>query len=224
MTPRPYKRRRILIDQFQYRLLVINLLYSITFVLIFAAALFFPLVVDLYSGTLSSIEQAEAASQFLSLHARVWPAVFLVFLLLAIHSVFVSHRIAGPLYRFRIIFRAIADGDLVSKATLRKYDYLEKELDALNEMIVSLRSKVKGIEEPYNEARALVMALEGAIESGSIEDTNQHIHGLRLQMERLQASLDQFRIHHDGNADGDKIAIPVASRSPSEDSVPLTRS
>jgi methyl-accepting chemotaxis protein len=224
MVTRPYKRRRILIDHFQYRLMVINLLYFCTILLIFVAALFLPLILQLYSQTLSMTEQAEAASQFLSLHARVWPAVFVVFILLTVHSIFVSHRIAGPLYRFRGIFRAVAAGDLVSQVTLRKHDYLGKDLEVLNEMVASLRTKVKGIEEPYTEARALVIALERAIEGGSIEDTHQHMQGLRLQMERLQASLDQFRINHDGNSDDGEIAIPVASPSSSEDSVSLTRS
>lgn len=224
MGIRPYKRRRILIDRFQYRLLFINLLYSLTILLMFATALFLPLILELYSGTLSPAEQAEAASQFLSLHGRVWPAVFLVFMLLAIHSIFVSHRIAGPLYRFRNIFRAVADGDLSSPAPLRKHDYLTRELGVLSEMIASLRIKIKSIEHPCTEARALVETLERAIEGESIETVHQTIKGLRREMERLQVSLDQFRIDQDGGPGGQDIPIPTAPRSPSEDSIPLTRS
>ncbi|MFQ5960398.1 MAG: hypothetical protein ACE5MG_03305 [Candidatus Methylomirabilales bacterium] len=224
MAARPYKRTRILVDRFQYQLLVINLLYFLTILLIFATVLFLPLVLQLYSGTLSPAEQAEAASQFLSLHTRVWPAVFLVFVLLAIHSVFVSHRIAGPLYRFRKIFRAVADGDLSSHRPLRKHDYLGKELDFINEMITSLRTRIKGIEDSYKEARALVIALERAIEQESREDMHQTIEELRHQMERLQGSLDQFCINHDESPGDEDGTISVASPARSEDSVPLTRS
>ena len=224
MVTRPYKRRRILIDDFQYRLLIINLLYFCTILLIFATALFLPLILQLYSQTLSITEQAEAASQFLSLHARIWPAVFLVLILLTVHSVFVSHRIAGPLYRFRKIFRAVADGDLSSHRPLRKYDYLGKEFNVINEMITSLRTKVKGIEDPCKEARALVIALERAIEHESREDMHQMIGELRHQMERLQGSLDQFHINHDESPGDEDRTIPVASPARSEDSAPLTRS
>jgi methyl-accepting chemotaxis protein len=223
MVTRPYKRRRILIDHFQYRLLIINLLYFCTILLIFATALFLPLILQLYSQTLSPTEQAEAASQFLSLHARVWPAVFVVFILLTIHSVFISHRIAGPLYRFRKIFQAVANGDLSSHRPLRKHDYLRKEWDSINEMITSLRRKVKGIEDPYNEARALVEALEQAVEGGSRDEMIQSIERLRSKMERIQVSLDHFRMDRGENCDDD-LAIPVAPPSTSEDSVPLTRS
>lgn len=223
MATRPYKRRRILIDDFQYRLLFINLLYFCTILFIFAAALFLPLILQLYSPTLSITEQAEAASQFLSLHTRVWPAVFVVFILLTVHSVFVSHRIAGPLYRFRKIFRAVADGDLSSHPPLRKNDYLGKEFDFIREMITSLRAKLKDIEDPCKEARALVGALEQAVEDGSRDEMIHSIERLRSKMERIQVSLDHFRMDRGESCDED-LAIPVAPPSTSEDSVPLIRS
>ena len=87
MGAQTYKRRRILLESFQYRLLVINLIYFVTILLIFAGALFLPLILQLRSGSLSVIEQGEVAGLFLSLHARVWPAMFVVFVLLALHSV-----------------------------------------------------------------------------------------------------------------------------------------
>ncbi|MGH7274407.1 MAG: hypothetical protein ACREIQ_08125, partial [Nitrospiria bacterium] len=87
-APAP-KRRRILIESIQYRLLVINLTYFVTILLIFAGALFLPLILQLQSGSLSVLEQGEVAGQFLALHARVWPAMSVVFVLLALHSVLV---------------------------------------------------------------------------------------------------------------------------------------
>ncbi len=98
---RPYKRRRILIDAFQYRLLMANLAYFGTIVLVFAVVVFLPLVFQLRPG-----KAEELADEFLSFHARLWPALFIVLVLLAFHSVLLSHRIAGPLYRFRSVLRA----------------------------------------------------------------------------------------------------------------------
>ncbi|MFQ5848368.1 MAG: hypothetical protein ACE5IQ_11950 [Candidatus Methylomirabilales bacterium] len=218
MATRPYKRRRILIDRFQYRLLVINLLYSLTIVLIFAATLFLPLILQLESGTLSIMEQGEVATQFLSLHARVWPALFVIFALLALHSIVVSHRIAGPLYRFRNIFRAVGEGDLSVRANLRKRDYLGKESDSLNAMITRLRTKIQHIEEPYEDLCAVVHAFESAIERGSIEDMSRHLENLRLHMERFKASLAQFRIDTDATGGQDEVTRhsgpSAASRGP----------
>ncbi len=223
MATRPYRRRRILIDRFQYRLLVINLLYFCTILLIFATALFLPLILQLNNETVSIIEQAEVASQFLSLHARVWPAIFVVFLLLATHSIFVSHRIVGPLYRFRRIFRTVAQGDLTVRANLRKHDYLGKESDVLNEMIGNLQSRVKGMKEHYEDVRARMIALERAIASGSVEDMNTNIEGLRGQVERLQGAINQFRLAPEETQGEDELATPGGSTSTQEGSAPLTR-
>ncbi len=197
MAKRPYKRRQILVDRFQYQLLLINLLYFFAILLIFSAALFVPLIIQLESSTLSQPEQEVVATQFLSLHARVWPALLIAFLLLAIHSIFVSHRIAGPLMRFRNTFKAVAAGDLSIRVTIRKHDYLGSEADILNEMIAGLRTRIKDIEKHYEEVCGMVMVLERTIESGSVEDMNQNIDALRVQLGRLGASMEQFRIGPD---------------------------
>ncbi len=215
MATRPYRRQRILIDRFQYRLLVINLLYFCTILLIFATALFLPLILELHSDSI--LKQAEAASEFLSLHARVWPALFLVFVLLAFHSIFVSHRIVGPLYRFRTTFQAVAGGDLSVRATLRKHDYLEKESESVNQMIASLQAKVQDIEAPSQEVRTLVAVLERALDRGAPEDITQTLAGLRVQVERLQGAMAQFRLAPQGPHEEDDIAISVASTSTTED-------
>jgi len=203
MATRTYKRRHILIESYQYRLLFINLLYFCIILLIFAAALFLPLILKLRSGSASIIEQGELAGQFLALHARVWPAMLVVFVLLALHSILVSHRIAGPLYRFRKVFGAVARGDLSVRANLRKGDYLGKESESLNEMIASLRAKIESIQSHHIEMQTVLTALKQSIERGSIEDMHRQLEELHMQMEELRASIRQFRTHpkaKDGDA------------------------
>jgi len=195
MATRPYKRRHILIESYQYRLLFINLLYFCIILLIFAAALFLPLILKLRSGSASIIEQGELAGQFLALHARVWPAMLVVFVLLALHSILVSHRIAGPLYRFRKVFGAVARGDLSVRANLRKGDYLGKESESLNEMIASLRAKIESIQSHHIEMQTVLTALKQSIERGSIEDMHRQLEELHMRMEELRASIRQFRTH-----------------------------
>jgi methyl-accepting chemotaxis protein len=222
MAKRPYKRRHILIDRFQYQLLLINLLYFFAILLIFSAALFLPLIIQLESKTLSFSEQEAVATQFLSLHARVWPALLIAFLLFAIHSIFVSHRIAGPLMRFRNTFKAIAAGDLSGRVTLRKHDYLGNEADHLNEMIVGLRTKITGIGTQHREVRAVLSDLKGGIENGSAEDINQTIAALGVQMQKLRECIDQFRMPAEETRGEGEGGTAVASGTTSEQSSRVT--
>ncbi len=188
-----FKRRHILIDSVQFRFFAVNFLHILIILLVFAATLFVPLMMQLGSETLSWVEKEEVANQFLALHTKLWPPLLAILVLLSIHLVVFSHRVVGPLVRFRMIFKAIAEGNLTVRSTIRKHDYLQKEADCIQEMVSSLRMKVKGIEEQSGEVREGVAELKKAVASGSVEDMKRNLKGLEVQMERLKAYVDQFR-------------------------------
>lgn len=222
MVKRPYERRQILVNRFQHQVLLINLLYFFTIFLIFSAALFIPLIIQLESTSLSVPEQEAVASQFLFLHARVWPALLIAFVSFAIHSVFVSHRITGPLTQFRNIFKAIAAGDLSGRVTIRKHDYLGNETAILNEMIASLRAKVKGIDTQHREVHMVLGKLTGGIENESVEAIHQAIEALGVQMQKLRECIDQFRLPVEEARGEDEPGSVLVSVSTSEQSSSLT--
>ncbi|MBP7146216.1 MAG: methyl-accepting chemotaxis protein [Acidobacteria bacterium] len=143
----PNRRKKILIDGLQYRLLGFNLLYFSVFVFALLVALFGPLFVTLYSDTAGVHEKDRAALEFLALHARIWPAAILMALLFGVHATFVSHRIAGPLYRFRKVHEAVAAGDISQTVVLRKHDYLTEDAETINRMLVALRGSVQSMRE-----------------------------------------------------------------------------
>jgi nitrogen fixation/metabolism regulation signal transduction histidine kinase len=75
--------------------------------------------------------------------------LLIVFLILAIHSVLVSHRIAGPLYRFKATFNQVAQGDLSKVVAIRKGDLLVNEQTKIEEMIGTLSSRLKNIKKEH---------------------------------------------------------------------------
>ena len=187
------KRKRILIGDLQYRLLAVNLLYFAVIVVLFAAILFGPLVWQLGSSGLSPAERGQAATQLLSLHARVWLPLLALLVFLAVHSVYVSHRIAGPLYQFRRLLHAVKDGNLTVRARIRDKDYLDSEAAVINELIEALSTRIHGIEEHSVEILEGVDKLRRAADRGSREDLSQNIRSLRKQVHQLQLSLSEFK-------------------------------
>ena len=195
IVKRPYKRRRILIGAFQYRLLMANLAYFGTIVLVFAVVVFLPLVLQIRSSSTFSPVKAEGlADEFLFFHARLWPALFIVLVLLAFHSVLISHRIAGPLYRFRSVLRAVAEGDLTVRVRIRPTDYLTEEADLLNEMIGALRQRIGGLEEQSIALRAAFSELKTTLDGRSGEGLDETLDELDMGMEYLETCLGQFRV------------------------------
>lgn len=69
-----------------------------------------------------------------------WIAVFLF--VIAILSVFVSHKIAGPVYRLERSAKILASGDLTHAVKLRHGDELRDLEEAFNSMSESIRKMV----------------------------------------------------------------------------------
>lgn len=213
---RPYRRRRILIDAFQYRLLTANLAYFGTIVLVFAIVVFLPLALQIRSRTLSPEKAEGLAEEFLFFHARLWPALFIVLVLLSFHSVLISHRVAGPLYRFRSVLRAVAAGDLTAWMRLRPADYLTQEADLLNEMIGALRQKIGGIEEQALALRAAFGELRRMLEDGSREGIDEMLDELGLGMQHLETCLGHFRVVAPGAGGFLPSAVPAMTPGAAE--------
>jgi nitrogen fixation/metabolism regulation signal transduction histidine kinase len=61
-----------------------------------------------------------------------------VFIYDAVH---LTHRVVGPLYRFRQVIRAVTSGEEVALIQLRKRDYLGEMKDEFNEMLKALEQR-----------------------------------------------------------------------------------
>ncbi|UCF68649.1 MAG: hypothetical protein JSV80_05000 [Acidobacteriota bacterium] len=85
--------------------------------------------------------------------------------LLSLHSLLVSHRIVGPLYRFKKVFRSLGGGHFDMRIRLRSGDYLSKEADAINEMIEAVSAKLSALADARDGKRAeqLVTRLESEL-------------------------------------------------------------
>lgn len=182
------RRKRILISTLQLRLLALNLVYFCVILLVFAAFLLLPLMLHLRNASLeASAENLAAANGFLFLHRRLWPAVLVVLVLLALHSLIVSHRVAGPLYRFRRVFEAVTAGDLSARAMLRKHDYLVEEAEALNRMLAALAERTAGPGAQAAALRAALADLERARQRGAADGLDESIRRLSTLVDQLAA-------------------------------------
>ncbi|RPJ82801.1 MAG: HAMP domain-containing protein [Deltaproteobacteria bacterium] len=57
-------------------------------------------------------------------------------------TLYISHKIAGPMFRFEKEIKIIGQGDLCNKIVLRKQDQVKEMADSLNQMAQSLHDKV----------------------------------------------------------------------------------
>lgn len=193
MKPRLHTRRYFLKDSCQPRIMTMSLVHQGFVFVAFSAALFIPLMWQLNKSSLGTIEAHHAADEFLALHQTIWPALPLALFLVGLHSLFFSHRIAGPMYRFRQIFTAVANGDLTVQARIRKHDYMHAEAERLQAMLDALRGKIHEIEQGAEESAIAIRQLRQAIAAGSTQDAHALLTLIEAGQDRLTKGVHQFR-------------------------------
>lgn len=103
-------------------------------------------------------ERARAANQFLVLAetVTVWPALAVLIPAAAVFSIYLTHRLAGPLFRFEQTARELIRGNLALRIRLRKGDELHELAGLLNEVLDTIEPAFREIRESEAHVREAV--------------------------------------------------------------------
>jgi methyl-accepting chemotaxis protein len=184
-------RKRFYVHSIQrkYALLTCLLLLAYTFVL--AVALFLPPALKLGSG-LPIEEQVLAATQFIALSDRLWPAILLsvpVFMLL---SIWITHRLAGPVYRLEQSLKQIASGDLGLQVRFRAGDDLQELAVLVNQIIGQEGDALRTVQAVHQR----LLQILGGVRSKSLspEQISQILEQIQVQIEEVEILLQKFKL------------------------------
>ncbi|MFA6321806.1 MAG: HAMP domain-containing protein [Candidatus Omnitrophota bacterium] len=100
-----------------------------------------------------------------SVNRSLVPKIIILSILIFIAGIFISHRIAGPMYRIEKSAEAIQRGDLLVNFKIRKGDEMRDAADALEDMVEGLHDDIKKIKA---ESIALEERINILVERGSI--------------------------------------------------------
>lgn len=90
-------------------------------------------------------------------------AVIVAALATTVVILYISHKIAGPLYRFEMICKEVGRGNLNVSAGLREKDQLGGLSEAFSEMLAQLRNRYNGQYMRLETARNSLNELQGAL-------------------------------------------------------------
>jgi methyl-accepting chemotaxis protein len=193
---RPAKRRILLIEKaFQLRFIA-----KVTMVVLLGTVLtggLLYLLADKEFGRAFYSAHYQARSSWELLLPAVLAASFVSMCIVAVVAVVLtlydSHRIGGPLYRFRANLMTIADGDLTLVTHRREGDELRALTEAMNDMTQSLRGRVLAVGGAERSLSAVLDAARHALESGA-DLGDDHLAHLARSHEQLRAALAEFRV------------------------------
>ena len=102
---------------------------------------------------LSAKEQEILHNALNSVNKSLIPKIMILAVLIFIGGIFISHKIAGPMYRFEKSAEAIRNGDLRVNFYVRKNDEMKHAAMTLEEMLESLKRDIEKMKKLAEEKR-----------------------------------------------------------------------
>lgn len=107
--------------------------------------------------------------------------------------IFVTHTIAGPVYRMERVVRNIGEGDLTHFTKLRPKDELKDLADAMNDMTMGLRNKIISFKENLSQINDGIVSAKASGKMDRLDDALKSI-------EAMKESLDTFTLEKERRA------------------------
>lgn len=180
-----FNRKRYFIDKpLQTKYIVLTILMLLIYTLLFVLILIFPHILALSFDT-PLAEQTEAAKTLLILHKSIWPALGIVILIMSGVSILITHKIAGPVYRFKQTLAEISEGNLDVTIKLREKDDLKDLAEELNDVISEFKGAVTTLQKNHD------------VISSCIEDLNVQIKNKQISRESGERLIKMMQTNQD---------------------------
>lgn len=186
--PKIYRRQFIVDRRFQFEMMIRAGVYAVGGMLILCIGIFYPLFQDLESGKDSSA----ASTAMLYLHEHFWPVAILCVVLALLISVQITHRIAGPLYRFKKELRKLGEGVIPGEMRTRKRDYLKEEVRVFNEVMGSLSTQVHSMQHRECELKLALRECRDLLPEFEHEELVEAFGVLEDKMSSLHEAIQYF--------------------------------
>jgi signal transduction histidine kinase len=106
-------------------------------------------------------------------------------------TVFFSHRIAGPLYRFKKVIEILSEGNFTDGFRIRKTDQLQDLAKTLNDMIEKTRVELKSLEASATAFKENM----GDITEGDVADSKRlSLRELKKAGEEIDRIIRRFKV------------------------------
>ncbi len=190
------KRKNFFVEKkFQAKYILLTVLMLLTYTFLFVVIIFAPYMLTLYFDY-PIAEKADAARVILLLHGTIWPWLGGIILFFGVLSIFISHKVAGPLFRIKKALSQVTKGDLSVVIKLRKWDDLKDLAEHVNNLIEELRTFVNTLKNDYDLLSDYIQELEQKIETKALteESGRDIINKVQASRKNIEEALNKFNI------------------------------
>lgn len=208
MTDRPHilRRNRFIKKGFQINFSIRFLMLIVIEAILLVGLFWYMSHNTLTTGYVGSQLRIENTSRFFlpSMMIANLIVVVIVGLTGLIGLIFISHKIAGPLYRFEDSLKEISGGDLTHRISTRKKDQLKDLSDSLNGFTAAMDEKVFRIKQSMQYSINEITELQNKISSDDKKyiEIEQLVQDLANRLNIMQSTLDGFKTSQDNDSKG----------------------
>ncbi|MFN3241789.1 MAG: hypothetical protein ACE37K_09785 [Planctomycetota bacterium] len=197
--PARFRRWRYIVDwKLQGSLIAHGLVYGVVVLAAIGLGIFAPLLWNLgAAGHEDAFE--EQSIVMLYLHERFWAIAGVCLVIVVVGAVRFSHRIAGPMVRYKRNLRLLADGKMPPPLRTRSADFLKDEVVVLNRAVAGVAARVEAIRRAQLDVRRRVAALDE-----QLDETPEELRQLVASCEQLDSAVRTF----DHVDTPDDVALP----------------
>jgi hypothetical protein len=200
----PFWRRQWIVDgPFQWHLISRSLLQTVLTLLFVSIGIFAPVI-----SAVAAPENDDGAIVMLYMHARFWWIAGACLLVAGLGALVVSHRIAGPMVRFKRVLGALAEGQLPPPVHTRTHDHLKVEVEYLNAAVAGVAQRVDAVAQAHAQLVAELQRCRDDLDDVTAPPARAAVHGLQFATDRLGTALAAFR-----RADGTPFATVARTRA-----------
>ncbi len=98
-----------------------------------------------------------------------------------------SHRIAGPLYRFEQMLQQVGEGDLTTNVNLRKKDQLKEFEKLINVFVDTLDNRMGNIKRDLEQAQKLVSKVN---DPDAASELNNKLNAIKDEINHFKVTSD----------------------------------
>ena len=192
-----FKRTKYFVSaKFQLKYVGLILLLMLVTALICSYFVYYTVMILMGEKLASVYPQGRLISIINMVNIRMMISLLLIAPVVAMIGIYLSHKIAGPIYRIESFLGEMAKGNFASRITLRKGDEFVPVADKINLLNDNLRATIGSQKSSMYKIVAELGELEKMVDSkpSDVSSLDKNIERLQSEIKDLERQLEKYKI------------------------------
>lgn len=192
-----FKRTKYLVStKLQLRYVGIILLLMLVTALICSYIIYYTVMVLMGEKLSNVYPQGRLIAIINTVNLRILFSLLLITPMVTVIGIYLSHKIAGPIYRIEKFLGDMAAGNFASRIVLRKGDELMSVADKINVLSDSLKATIGSQKSSMERIISELDELKKMVDSkpGDLSSLDKNIERLQSHIKDLEAQLAKYKV------------------------------